>query len=695
MDAYGREPSLIVSDPPKHDKQRRQVMRHFAPPHSPDVIPNMESDIQTLCNELLDKAKAKGENRFDVVDDYAYPVPVAVICKILGVPLKDEPTFHGWIFDFMAGADMGPERRDRRRAGPLQKGAESTAALHCSTWRTWSRAILQEPGDNVLSKLVNDNDGPDGAMTPQEAASNAMLLLIAGHDSTVNTIAHCVLTLLRHPESLDLLREQPELIPKAIEEVLRLQSAVQFFPSRSVDRRHRSRRDRHPRGLGGASAVRRREPRPEAIPRSRRSSTSNARTTSTWVGVAECTAASAVRWPAWRSTWRWRTSCAASRTRAWSSIRRPTGRTRSSAARCISRSSSTGSRTEVAPSRPSSSSNGNSRANSGTCRCPSPGPGEVLVKVGGAGACHSDLHLLEAPAGSRVFSLPFTLGHENAGWVEKMGPGATGFAPGDPVIVYGPWGCGLCMNCRQGMENYCETPGKPSPGGLGGTDGGMAEYLLVPSTRYLIPLGSLDPREAAPLTDAGLTSYHAVKRSVHLLGPGSTAVVIGAGGLGQMAIQVLKALCSATTVVAVDTSADKLKIAKEMGADEALISGDDAVKRVKDMTRGQGAEVVLDFVGVNPTLTMAAQVARVLGHLTIVGLGNAALPVNFNSPPKECSVAAPFWGSIPELIEVITLAQSGKIQMLVEHFPLDRAGEAYRLLHDGKIQGRAVITPNN
>ena len=266
---------------------------------------------------------------------------------------------------------------------------------------------------------------------------------------------------------------------------------------------------------------------------------------------------------------------------------------------------------------------------------PEPGPGEVLVKVGGAGACHSDLHLLEAPAGTRSFTLPFTLGHENAGWVETMGPGATGFAPGDPVIVYGPWGCGLCMNCRQGMENYCQTPGKPSPGGLGGTDGGMAEYLLVPSTRYLIPLGDLDPREAAPLTDAGLTSYHAVKRSVHLLGPGSTAVVIGAGGLGQMAIQVLKALASATTVVAVDTSEDKLKIAKNMGADEVLISGDDAVKRIKDITKGQGAELVLDLVGVNPTLTMAAQVSRVLGHLTIVGLGNAALAGELQQPGER------------------------------------------------------------
>jgi propanol-preferring alcohol dehydrogenase len=222
----------------------------------------------------------------------------------------------------------------------------------------------------------------------------------------------------------------------------------------------------------------------------------------------------------------------------------------------------------------------------------------------------------------------------------------------------------------------------------------MAEYLRVPATRYLIPLGDLDPREAAPLTDAGLTSYHAVKRSMHLLVPGSTAVVIGAGGLGQMAIQVLKALASATTVVAVDTSEEKLKIATQMGADEGLISGDDAVKRIKDITKGQGAEVVLDFVGVNPTLTMAAQVSRVLGHLTIVGLGDAALPVNFHSPAKECSVASPFWGSIPELIEVIELAQTGQIKMLVEHFALGDAAHAYHLLHDGKIQGRAVITPN-
>src|SRR6202451_945804 len=236
---------------------------------------------------------------------------------------------------------------------------------------------------------------------------------------------------------------------------------------------------------------------------------------------------------------------------------------------------------------------------------PEPGPGQVLIKIGGAGACHSDLHILEAPPKPGPARAPFTLGHENAGWVEKMGPGATGFAKGDPVIVYGPWGCGLCMNCRVGRENYCQNPGNIKAGGLG-SDGGMAPYFLVPSTRFLIPRGPLDPREAAPLSDAALTSYHAVKRSLHLLGPGSTTVVIGCGGLGQMAIQVLKALSGAATVVALDTSVAKLETAKKMGADETLLSGDDAVKRVKEMTHGQGANLVLDMVGVKPTLDMAA-----------------------------------------------------------------------------------------
>lgn len=233
LKAYVREPSIIVSDPPDHDRARRQVMRHFGPPHSPDVIPKMEPDIQRLCNELLDAAKATGESSLDVVDDYAYPVPVAVICKILGVPLQDEPTFHRWIFDFMAGTDLGPEAAADEGKARAQKGRESSAAL-IQYMADLIQQYVKEPGEGLLSELVNDHHGPDGPMSPKEAASNGMLLLVAGHDSTVNTISNCVLMLLRNPESLDLVRRQPELIPRTIEEVQRLQSAVQFFPSRSA-----------------------------------------------------------------------------------------------------------------------------------------------------------------------------------------------------------------------------------------------------------------------------------------------------------------------------------------------------------------------------------------------------------------------------------------------------------------------------
>ncbi|MGW3207559.1 zinc-binding dehydrogenase [Streptomyces sp. NPDC001135] len=172
------------------------------------------------------------------------------------------------------------------------------------------------------------------------------------------------------------------------------------------------------------------------------------------------------------------------------------------------------------------------------------------------------------------------------------------------MIVYGSWGCGVCVNRRQGRENYCQDLGGQGPGLGGGHDGGMAEYLLVPAARYLIPLGTLDPRRAAPLSDAGLTGYHAVKRSLHLLGPGSTAVVIGAGGLGRMTVQILRVLSAATTVVAVDTDAGKLETAKRMGADEALFPGDEAITRIKDMTAQQGAQLVLDMVGTDPTLRM-------------------------------------------------------------------------------------------
>jgi len=230
-EAYGRVKTMITSDPPEHDRMRRQAMRHFGPPHAPHVIPDMEVDITRLCNEMLDKAK--GKTRIDIVDDFAYPVPVAVICKLLGVPLEDEPTFHGWIADFMAGLmDMGPERATEEGQARLARGKASTAALTQYMAELIER-FIREPGESMLSKMVND-DGPDGPMAPRDAAGNALLLLVAGHDSTVNTIANCVLITLRNPGSFELLRRRPALIPGAIEEVLRLEAAVQFFPSRSA-----------------------------------------------------------------------------------------------------------------------------------------------------------------------------------------------------------------------------------------------------------------------------------------------------------------------------------------------------------------------------------------------------------------------------------------------------------------------------
>ena len=183
---------------------------------------------------------------------------------------------------------------------------------------------------------------------------------------------------------------------------------------------------------------------------------------------------------------------------------------------------------------------------------PEPGPGEVLIKVGGAGACHSDLHVMEWPAGFLPYELPFTLGHENAGWVEAVGPGVKRLDVGEAVAVYGPWGCGRCRPCRMTLETLCEHASefRAAGGGLG-RDGGMAEYMLVPDARLLVPLGDLDPRDAAPLSDAALTPYHAIKLALAKLVPGSSAVVIGVGGLGHMAVQLLRAL-SPARVIATD-----------------------------------------------------------------------------------------------------------------------------------------------
>jgi propanol-preferring alcohol dehydrogenase len=325
---------------------------------------------------------------------------------------------------------------------------------------------------------------------------------------------------------------------------------------------------------------------------------------------------------------------------------------------------------------------------------PEPGPGGVLIKVGGAGACHSDLHLMEWPEGQMDFELPFTLGHENAGWVEALGAGVEGFESGEPVAVYGPWGCGRCRSCRASAENYCERQAEIGAFGGGlGLDGGMAEYMLVPDARLLFPLGDLDPRDAAPLSDAALTPYHAVKRSLSLLVPGSTAVVIGVGGLGHMAVQILAAL-SPARIIAVDTSADKLVLAREVGANEAVGAGEDAAEEIQELTRGRGAELVIDMVGAEDTLALAAKIVRFESHLTVVGLAGGTFQFGFGALPFECQITLPYWGSGVELMEVLDLARAGKIRAHVEHFSLDRVSDAYEAMRDGRLEGRAVICPH-
>lgn len=323
---------------------------------------------------------------------------------------------------------------------------------------------------------------------------------------------------------------------------------------------------------------------------------------------------------------------------------------------------------------------------------PEVGPDQVLIKIGGAGACHSDLHVFEWPEGQVPWRLPFTLGHENAGWVEQIGAGVCGLSPGDAVVVYGPWGCGRCKPCRLGRENYCERAAEiPAAGGGLGFDGGLAEYMLVPASRLLIPIGDLDPVEAAPLADAGLTPYHAIKHSLEKLVPGSTAVVIGAGGLGQMAVQLLSVLSSAQIIV-VDKVPDKLEQAQRAGANEVLISDEQTATKIRDLSAGQGAELVLDMVGSDDTLALAVASLRAEGHLTIVGLALGTLPLSFFGLPYGASVRTSYWGTIPELIELIALARAKKIQSLIETYPLDKAPQVYEKLAAGKISGRAVFT---
>jgi propanol-preferring alcohol dehydrogenase len=324
---------------------------------------------------------------------------------------------------------------------------------------------------------------------------------------------------------------------------------------------------------------------------------------------------------------------------------------------------------------------------------PEPGPGEVLVRIGGAGACHSDLHLMDWPEGLFPWPVPFTLGHENAGWIHEVGPGVTSVRKDDAVIVYGSWGCGRCRPCRLGRENYCERAAEIAVFGGGlGRDGGMAEYMLVPSARLVVPIGDLDPALAAPLADAALTPYHAIAKSRAVLHPGASVVVIGAGGLGQMAIQLL-ALTTGARVIAVDTSEHKLELARGLGADVVVRSDAGAAEAIRRATDGVGAELVLDNVGSDATLAMGAKALRSEGRLVIIGLAGGSFATSFFALPYGAEIATSYWGTMPELIDLVGLAKAGRLRLEVERFSLDEAPQVYERLRRGEVRGRAVVVP--
>jgi propanol-preferring alcohol dehydrogenase len=326
---------------------------------------------------------------------------------------------------------------------------------------------------------------------------------------------------------------------------------------------------------------------------------------------------------------------------------------------------------------------------------PAPGPEEVLVAVAGAGLCHSDLHVMHAP---RTAPVPMTLGHETAGRIAAVGEEVRGFAAGDAVLVHLVWACGTCRACLEGWDNVCMTragrAGLPPCPGLG-PDGGMAEYMKV-AARYLEPLRSLDPVTAGPLADAGLTPMHAVNGARHRLTAGATAVVIGIGGLGHMAVQILKQTTD-TRVIAVDTSEQKLGLAERYGADHVLPSDATVVARLLGLTEGYGADAVFDFVGAQPTVDLATHVIAPDGALRFVGVGGGRFTYatgGYGSVlPWGVDVRASYAGTRGDLRQVIELAERNKVSVNATLYELDDGLRAFADLDAGTIPGRAILVP--
>lgn len=316
-------------------------------------------------------------------------------------------------------------------------------------------------------------------------------------------------------------------------------------------------------------------------------------------------------------------------------------------------------------------------------------PTDVIVRIGGAGVCRTDLHIVEGIWRGKVeVALPYIMGHENAGWVEEVGPGVEGIKVGDAVICHPLVTSGHCLACRRGDDMHATDSKFP---GIN-ANGGYAQYLLT-GQRSLIKLPkSLAPKDVAPYTDAGLTAYRAAKKASRHLLPGQYAVVIGAGGLGHIGIQVLAALCAAEIIV-VDRSDMALELAGECGAHHKVKGDGDEVEAVLALTGGLGAEAVIDFVGEGDAIARGLAMTRNGGSYYIVGYGGKIDLPTIDMVTSEKTIVGNLVGTYPELVELMALADRGLVHLTTKEYRLEQANQALLDLHHGKIKGRAVLIP--
>jgi NAD+-dependent secondary alcohol dehydrogenase Adh1 len=318
-------------------------------------------------------------------------------------------------------------------------------------------------------------------------------------------------------------------------------------------------------------------------------------------------------------------------------------------------------------------------------------PDDVVVRLAGAGICRTDLHIMQGALAEAFHqTLPLTLGHENSGWVHEVGPAVSHLAVGDPVIVHPAVTCGHCRACRSGVDMHCATWRFP---GVDGWPGGYAE-LMRTSARSLVRLpDGTDPAPLAPHADAGLTAMHAVRRLAPFTTAVSTVVTIGAGGVGQIAIQLLRLLTPARTVV-LDTDERRAANAGWLGADEVLqLTGEAAVTAVLDLTGGLGADVVLDLVGDGDVPGHAFRMLRKGGVYSIVGYGGGLRIEHLDMINRELTILGNQIGSYQNLVELMDLVAQGRVTIDSQLFPLDAAADVLREVDAARVRGRAVLVP--